>query len=103
MSSGVSNTNIDDISNSLGVELIINGKLFDYLESGTSGQNPKVDFSLQMFERDSRKILWNSHSRNLGSDGVFFFDVGQISTASSLADRMGQSLVKRMNEKTSAK
>jgi len=103
MSNGVSNTNIDDISNSLGVELIINGKLFDYLESGTTGQNPKVDFSLQMFERDSRRILWNSHSRNQGDDGVFFFDVGQISTASTLTDRMGQSLVNRLNENASVK
>jgi len=103
MTSGISNANIDVISNSLGVELVINGKLFDYLESNTAGQNPKVDFSLQMFERDTRKILWNSHSRNQGNDGVFFFDVGQISTASALTDRMSQSLVNRLNENASEK
>lgn len=103
MTSGISNSNIDVISNSLGVELVINGKLFDYLESNTAGQNPKVDFSLQMFERDTRKILWNSHSRNQGNDGVFFFDVGQVSTASALTDRMSQSLVNRLNENASEK
>lgn len=103
MTSGISNSNIDVISNSLGVELVINGKLFDYLESNTTGQNPKVDFSLQMFERDTRKILWNSHSRNQGNDGVFFFDVGRISTASALTDRMSQSLLQRLNENASEK
>ena len=103
MSGGVSNANIDAIANSLGVELIVNGKVFDYLESGSTGQIPKVEFSVQMFERDSRKILWYSRSRNEGNDGVFFFDAGQISTASVLIDRMAQSLVKRMNESTSAK
>ena len=103
MTSGVSNSNIDSIANSLGVELIVNGKLFDYLESNTTGQNPKVDFSLQMFERDTRKILWNSHSRNQGNDGVFFFDVGQLSTASALTDKMGQSLIKRLNANSSLK
>ncbi len=103
MTSGISNANIDVISNSLGVELVVNGKLFDYLESNTTGQNPKVDFSLQMFERDTRKILWNSHSRNQGNDGVFFFDVGQISTASALTDKMSQSLLHRLNENASEK
>ncbi len=103
MSSGVSNANIDAIANSLGVELVISGKVFDYLESNSVGQNPKVDFSLQMFERDSRRILWNSHSRNLGTDGVFFFDMGQISTASALADRMCQSLVTLMNKNNVAR
>lgn len=103
MADGVSNANIDAIANSLGVELIVNGKLFDYLESNTVGQNPKVDFSVQMFERDSRKILWNSRSRNQGDDGVFFFDAGQISTASVLTDKMAHSLVKRMDESSTAK
>lgn len=103
MNSGVSNADIDSISNSLGVELIINGKVFDYLESNSTGQNPKVDFSLQMFERDSRRILWNSHSRNQGDDGVFFFDVGQLSTASVLTDKMSKSLVKRLTEDVSVK
>jgi len=103
MTSGVSNANIDDIANNMGVDLIINGKLFDYIESNTSGQNPKVDFSLQMFERDSRKILWNSRSHNQGNDGVFFFDLGKISTTSALTDKMGQSLIKRLTGTTAAK
>jgi hypothetical protein len=103
MSSGVSNANIDAIANSLGVELIVNGKLYDYLESNSIGQNPKVDFTFQMFERDSRKILWNSRSRNQGDDGVFFFDAGKVSTASVLTDKMAQSLVKRLFENSSAK
>lgn len=103
MSDGVSNANIDNIANSMAVDLFINGKLFDYLESNMPGQTPKVAFSLQMYERDTRKILWNSRSGNKGDDGVFFFDYGQISTASALTDKMTRSLINSLLDSVAGK
>ena len=93
MDEGISAPAIDTISFTLNVDMIVNGKVFDYTESTGVSATPVVDFSLQMFERDTRRILWSSHSRNKGDDGVFFYDWGRINTAASLVDRMTRVLV----------
>lgn len=98
MSDGVSIPSMDLIAISLGVDLLLNGRVFDYLDTVGSGSSPQVDFSLQMFAADGKRILWSSHSHNRGDDGVYFFDYGRVATAAALADRMNRALVLRMIE-----
>lgn len=98
MSDGISIPGIDLITISLGVDLLLNGVIFDYLDTVGYGAYPKIDFSMQMFDRDTKKILWSSHSHNQGNDGVYFFDYGRIATAGALADRMSRALVQKLVE-----
>ncbi len=98
MSSGVSLPIVDLISISLGSDLLLNGVVFDYLDTVGYGSNPKVDFSMQIFNREDKKILWSSHSNNQGDDGVYFFDSGRITTAAALTDKMCRAFVQRLVE-----
>lgn len=98
MSDGVSLPIIDLITISLGADLLLNGVVFDYLDTVGYGSNPKVDFSSQIFNRDDKRILWSSHSYNQGDDGVYFFDSGRITTAAALTDKMCRILVQRLVE-----
>ena len=67
---------------SLGVDLVCSGTVFDYQDAAGV---PKVDFSVKIFERNSRKVVWSSRSYGNGGDGVFFFDLGRVRTAHRLA------------------
>ncbi|HEY3307057.1 MAG TPA: hypothetical protein VGJ93_01255 [Desulfuromonadaceae bacterium] len=98
MTDGISIPSMDLITISLGVDLLLNGLIFDYLDTVGYGSYPKIDFSMQMYERESKKILWSSHSHNQGDDGVFFFDYGRIATTGALADKMCRALVLKLVE-----
>lgn len=100
---GISVPAIDAISHSLKTDMIINGKVFDYTETTGVSTTPVVDFSLLMFERDSRRILWSSNSRNKGDDGVFFYDWGRIYTAATLADNMSRALIRKFTKQATGR
>ena len=40
-------------------------------------------------------MVWSSHSYNEGDEGVFFFDLGRVNTASAMVSQMAQ-LIGRM-------
>jgi len=75
------------------VDLILSGKVFDYQDIAGI---PKVDFSVQIFEKNSRQIVWNSRSFNQGDEGVYFFDVGRVYTTQRLAVKMTSSVVQQI-------
>lgn len=100
MNDGISLPSVDLITISLGVDLLLNGVVFDYLDTVGYGSAPKIDFSMQMFDRGNKKILWSSHSHNKGDDGVYFFEYGRLATASALADRMCRALVLKIVDST---
>lgn len=93
MNTGVSHPHIDLLAIALNVDLLTGGVVFDYLDTSGLGTFPKNAFSLQMFDRDTRKILWSSHSYNQGNDGVWFFEYGIINTAGLLSDRMSRAAI----------
>ena len=78
---------------SLGVDLVLSGKVFDYQgETGTA----KVDFSVQVFEKYSREVIFASKTYATGDQGVFFFNVGRIRSAHNLTDEMTRAAVTTM-------
>ena len=88
MEDGLSLANADVVFSKLNADLILTGRVMDYLDyQGPSG-NPKVDFSVQLIERKSREVVWSSKSYNQGDDGVFFFDLGKVNTAHSMTSEM---------------
>ena len=85
---GLSLANADIIFNTLNVDLIVAGYVFDYEDYQGSLGVPRVDFSALILDRKSKEVVWSSNSYNEGNDGVFFFDSGKINTAFSLASEM---------------
>jgi TolB-like protein len=89
MAAGPSLENAEVLSNdeSLGVDLVLSGVVFDYQDAFGI---PKVDFSVTMIEKESRRVVWSSRSHGTGEDGVLFFDLGMVHTAHQLASEMAR-------------
>jgi len=98
MDQGISVPAIDSITITLNVDMIMNGKVFDYTESAGFVSAPLLDFYVQVFQRDTRRILWSSYSHNRGDEGVYFYDLNRIASAANLADRMTSALVRKFTE-----
>lgn len=82
-------------SNSLGVDLVLSGKVFDY--QGLVGE-AKVDFSTQVIDGKRREIIWASRSYGSGDEGVFFFDAGRVFSAGVLTERMSGAVVQLLTQ-----
>jgi len=85
---GVSLANADSIAGLLDADLILAGDVTDYEDYQGVWGKPKVSFSAQLIERKSREVVWSSNSYNEGDEGVFFFDLGRVSTASVMVSQM---------------
>jgi hypothetical protein len=68
----------------------------DYQDYRGAFGAPKVDFSVLLIERKSRKVVYSSFSHNEGDDGVFFFDWGRVNTAHAMASQMARAIGQRM-------
>lgn len=77
--------------NILSVDFLIGGIVYEYEDS--SNGVPRIDFSAQAMRRADRRTVWTATMRNKGDDGVFFFDMGSITTSTELAARMACSAV----------
>lgn len=75
----------------LGADLVLMGRVFDY--QGTS-REPKVDFSMQIIEKNSRQIVFGARAFRRGMDGVFFFDFGREYTAHNLLKKLSRATVR---------
>jgi len=95
MVDGISLTDVDLVSNSLEADLILTGRVMDYQDYQGSLGKPKVDFSVTVNERKSKKVVWNSYSHNEGDDGVFFFDRGRVNTAHVMMAEMARAIGER--------
>jgi TolB-like protein len=92
MQEGVSLTDADLLSSMLDVDLILAGTVFDYEDYQGSYGRTKVNFSAQLIEKQSKKIVWSSTSWNQGDDDVYFFELGRINTAHAMAAEMVRSV-----------
>ena len=92
MLEGLSLSDSDAILNSLGADLALSGRAVDYVEY-PGDITPKVDFSVVVLERMSKRTVWASKSYNQGDDGVFFFDRGRVYMTGTLASKMTRAVV----------
>ncbi len=97
MAAGPSLENAEVLSNdeSLGVDLVLSGVVFDYQDAVGI---PKVDFSVTMIEKESRRVVWSSRSHSTGEDGVLFFNLGMVHTAHQLASEMARGTSEALNQ-----
>ena len=95
---GPSLANADALFAILNADLILTGKIMDYQDyQGTYG-SARVDFSAQLIERKSRRVVFSSVSHNEGDDGVILFDWGRVNTAHAMASQMTQLIGKMILE-----
>jgi hypothetical protein len=95
---GPSLANADALFAILNADLILTGKVMDYQDyQGTYGSS-RVDFSAQLIERKSRRVVLSSVSHNEGDDGVILFDWGRVNTAHAMASQMAQFVGKMILE-----
>ena len=98
MPEGMTLTDADYVTLSLGADMVLSGRVSTYEDfSGPDGA-PKIDFSAMAIERMTKKMILSSKSYNHGDDGVFFFDRGKVNTAGRLASYMVRSLVGEITE-----
>ena len=92
MLDGISMADAEVIFSRLNADLVMTGRAINYEDyEGSTGQ-PVVDFFTLLVDRRSRDVVWSSHSYRKGDDGVYFFDMGKIKTAHSLAFQMAASV-----------
>lgn len=88
MEDGISLDQAGAVLSVLDADLVLAGDVIDYQDYRGSWGKPKAEFSAGLIERKSRKVVWSSTSYNEGDEGVFFFDLGRVNTAHTLASRM---------------
>lgn len=93
MNQGISLSQADLISNNLDTNFVLTGRVFTYQDVEGVSAAPSVDFSAQLMERISRRVVWTSKSYNTGDEGVWFFDWRRLYTANRLAGGMVQGVV----------
>ncbi len=98
MIDGISLMDADLISNNLEADFVMTGRVMDYQDYQGAEGKPKVNFSVTVVERKSRKVVWNSYSRNEGDDGVYFFDWGKVNTAHAMMAEMAKAIGEMMTK-----
>ena len=93
MKDGLSLANADAILDRLGAEILLTGSVLEYTDYKGETGKPKVDFSAQLIDGESRQVVWASKSFHQGDEGVYFFDFGKVNTAHAMAERMARGVV----------
>ncbi|MBA4369585.1 MAG: hypothetical protein C0403_18325 [Desulfobacterium sp.] len=93
MDDGISLTNAKVLFRKLGVDYILTGNVLDYEDEQGSVGKPKVHFSAFLIEKNSMQVVWSTTSYNQGDDRVFFFGLGDVKTAHTLATQMAEQAV----------
>jgi TolB-like protein len=89
MEGGISVDTARLVLDELNADLVLAG----YVRQFSEGSDPSVDITLLVLERERGAIMWESTSHATGSQGVWFFDRGRVSTASALLCRMARNAV----------
>jgi TolB-like protein len=74
--------------------LVLVGRVYEYVETTDAATAPRVNFSVQIVEREHGEMVWMSTSFGRGDDGVWFFDAGRVGNASALSARMVAGVVR---------
>jgi len=88
MDAGISLSDADLILNGLNADLMLSGRVMGYDDYIGSFGKTKVDFSVQLLNKEGKKVVWASKSYSEGDDRVFLFDWGKINTANAMASEM---------------
>jgi hypothetical protein len=77
-------------------DFVVAGYLREYEDP--AGGVPSVQFTTLWLDRSNNEVVWESTSSARGDEGVFFFDVGRVTTALGLSCRLVRSSLERVIE-----
>jgi hypothetical protein len=90
---GISLDDAQVILELLRADLVLSGTVRTFEDAAGSSGAPTVDFSAWVLDRVTGELIWSSTTYAAGDDGVFFFGLGRITTASGLACSMARGVV----------
>jgi hypothetical protein len=96
MNEGLSLADADFIFSQPLADLIVTGTVHEYYEMRGNGMPPRVDFTVSLLERETKRVIWQASSYHTGDDGVLLFDLGKVRTADELTARMAGSMIETM-------
>ncbi len=91
MSDGPSKEDMKSFFINLETDLILVGRILDYEEGKV-----KMEFDVQVYDRNSSSAVWSSWSHNRGDEAVIVFDWKRVSNAGALASKMARSIVQEI-------
>lgn len=96
MYEGISSSDIDLITDSVNADLIVTGKVFDYKDFEASWGKPRVNFTVMLISKTSKRVIWSSSSVNSGDDSLILFSWGEVNTANAMVSEMIEAVRKTM-------
>jgi hypothetical protein len=82
----------------LRADLVLSGTVRRFEDARGMTGAPSIDFTSWMLDRATAQLLWSSTTAGSGDDGVYFFGLGRVTTASGLACAMAKGAVGVMLE-----
>ena len=89
---GLSFSQGDWVREMLDADIAVTGRVTEWADYG-SGTVSRVGFAVWIIDVRRRVVVWSGFSSNQASDGVIFFDVGQMTSARALAGGMVRAAV----------
>jgi hypothetical protein len=84
------------LTQTLGADLVIAGRVYAYFENPSAMEAPHVEFSVTAIHRGDKQTYWQSSSYARGDDGLHLFGLGKTATAGTLTCRMASAVAARM-------
>jgi TolB-like protein len=88
--------NIEDLSATLGVDVILVGTVETYSDGKETNSPPLVSINARLLDAHRNKILWYNTYRLDGEDGIIVFDWGRIRSVDKVAHTVVTRLVNSM-------
>ena len=82
----------------VGADLVLSGTVRQFEDAAGAFGAPSLEVGTWVLDRKTARLVWSSSTSGAGDDGVFFFGLGRVTTASALACVMAKGAVAEMLE-----
>jgi hypothetical protein len=80
----------------LGADILMAGYVREHADLANLSGPPRLELTVYAIDGRTGDVVWWSSSRATGEDGVIFFGIGRVSTATALACGVGRGIAERM-------
>jgi hypothetical protein len=87
------------LTQSLGADLVIAGRVFAYFENPSAFEAPTAEFTVTAIHRGDKQTFWQSSSYARGDAGLHLFGLGKVATTGTLTCRMAAAVASRMSRR----
>jgi hypothetical protein len=84
------------LTQTIGADLVIAGRVYAFFENPSANEPPHVEFTVTAIHRGDKQTYWQSSSYARGDDGLHLFGLGKVATAGTLTCRMASAVARRM-------